>query len=382
MNPLVSAAADSPPTTLHAELRTLIANSRQRLAGAVNAELTRLYWSVGERLRTEVLGGADRAKYGDQLIQRVGEQLAQEFGRGFEAKNLRRMVQFAQAFPQPEIVATLSRQLSWSHFVNLLPLKTEAARQFYASQAATHTWSVRELRQQIERKAFERTELASLQASTPVRAEPVEALGSSPAQVFFKDPYFLDFLGLRQGYDEADLEAAILRQLEAFILELGRGFAFVERQKRMVIDGEDFYLDLLFYHRRLRRLVAIELKLGRFKAAHKGQMELYLKWLDKHERQAGEEAPIGLILCAESSREQVELLQMHKDGITVAEYWTELPPKAELEQHLHQALLEARERLARRGVLLEGARMRNPCARTLAQRKQVAGREPAGLRGL
>ena len=354
MNPLVSAEADSPPTTLHAELRTLITSSRQRLAGAVNAELTRLYWSVGERLRTEVLGGADRAKYGDQLIQRVGEQLAQEFGRGFEAKNLRRMVQFAQAFPQPEFVATLSRQLSWSHFVNLLPLKTEAARQFYASQAATHNWSVRELRQQIERKAFERTELASLQASTPVQAEPVEALGTGPAQVFFKDPYFLDFLGLRQGHDEADLEAAILRQLEAFILELGRGFAFVERQKRMVIDGEDFYLDLLFYHRRLRRLVAIELKLGRFKAAHKGQMELYLKWLDKHERQAGEEAPIGLILCAESSREQVELLQMHKDGITVAEYWTELPPKAELEQHLHQALLEARERLARRGVLLEG----------------------------
>ena len=146
----------------------------------------------------------------------------------------------------------------------------------------------------------------------------------------------------------------MLRQLEAFILELGRGFAFVERQKRLVIDGEDFYLDLLFFHRRLRRLVAIELKLGRFKAAHKGQMELHLKWLDKHERQAGEEPPIGLILCAESSREQVEVLQMHKDGITVAEYWTELPPKAELERQLHAALVEARERLARRGVLLEG----------------------------
>ena len=343
----------APADSLHAELRALIASSRQRLAGAVNAELTRLYWSVGQRLRTEVLGGADRAKYGDQLIQRLGDQLAHEFGRGFEAKNLRRMVQFAQAFPQPEIVATLSRQLSWSHFVNLLPLKTESARQFYASQAATNTWSVRELRHQIERKAFERTELATLQTQTPVQAEPVVAAHTTPAQVF-KDPYFLDFLGLRQGHDEADLEAAILRQLEAFILELGRGFAFVERQKRMVIDGEDFYLDLLFYHRRLRRLVAIELKLGRFKAAHKGQMELYLKWLDQHERQRGEEAPIGLILCAESSREQVELLQMHKDGITVAEYWTELPPKAELEQHLHQALLEARERLARRGVLLGG----------------------------
>ncbi|SDP72497.1 Predicted nuclease of restriction endonuclease-like (RecB) superfamily, DUF1016 family [Rhodoferax sp. OV413] len=349
MSEVLPAAADG----LHAELRALIASSRQRLAGAVNAELTRLYWAVGQRLRTEVLGGADRAKYGDQLINRVGDQLAQEFGRGFEAKNLRRMVQFAQTFPQPEIVATLSRQLSWSHFVNLLPLKTEPARQFYASQAATNTWSVRELRHQIERKAYERAELAALQVPPSTPTEPAFASQTNPALVF-KDPYFLDFLGLRQGHDEADLEDAILRQLEAFILELGRGFAFVERQKRMVIDGEDFYLDLLFYHRRLRRLVAIELKLGRFKAAHKGQMELYLKWLDKHEREPGEEAPIGLILCAESSREQVELLQMHKDGITVAEYWTELPPKAELEQHLHQALLEARERLARRGVLMEG----------------------------
>ena len=230
-----------PADSLHAELRALIASSRQRLAGAVNTELTRLYWSVGERLRTEVLGGADRAHYSEQLMNRVGEQLAQEFGRGFEAKNLRRMVQFAQVFPQPEIVATLSRQLSWSHFVNLLPLKTEQARQFYASQAASQTWSVRELRQQIERKAFERTELAALQSQAPVqtpntvRAEPVEAQSTRPAQVF-KDPYFLDFLGLRQGHDEADLEAAILRQLEAFILELGRGFAFVERQKRMVIE--------------------------------------------------------------------------------------------------------------------------------------------------
>ena len=353
MNPLVSAAADSPPTTLHAELRTLIATSRQRLAGAVNAELTRLYWTVGQRLATEVLDG-ERAQYGSQLLEQLGQQLSQEFGRGFEARNLRRMAKFAQAFPSAEIVSTLSTQLSWSHMVAIVALKNPQARQFYAQQAAQDRWSVRELTHQIERKAFERTELAALQAPPSVQTEPVEALGTSPAQVFFKDPYFLDFLGLRQGHDEADLEAAILRQLEAFILELGRGFAFVERQKRMVIDGEDFYLDLLFYHRRLRRLVAIELKLGRFKAAHKGQMELYLKWLDKHERQAGEEAPIGLILCAESSREQVELQQMHKDGITVAEYWTELPPKAELEQHLHQALLEARERLARRGVLLEG----------------------------
>lgn len=344
MSQVLPTPADSAPTALHAELRALIASSRQRLAGAVNAELTRLYWTVGQRLRTEVLGDA-RASYGTKLIDQLGQQLAHEFGRGFESRNLRRMVKFAEGFPDAAIVSTLSAKLSWSHMVAIVALKAPQARQFYAQQAAQDGWSVRELHHQIERKAFERTEIANTQSAALV---PTDA---APALVF-KDPYFLDFLGLRQGHDEADLESAILRQLEAFILELGRGFAFVERQKRMVIDGDDFYLDLLFYHRRLRRLVAIELKLGRFKAAHKGQMELYLKWLDKHERQPGEEAPIGLILCAESSREQVELLQMHKDGITVAEYWTELPPKAELEQHLHQALLEARERLARRGLLL------------------------------
>ncbi len=341
-----------PATTssgLHAELRALIAGSRQRLAGAVNAELTRLYWTIGQRLNAEVLRG-ERAGYGTQLLDQLGQQLSHEFGRGFETRNLRRMLKFAQVFPDGEILSTLSTELSWSHLVVIIALKTQRARQFYAMQAAQDSWSVRELTQQIDRKAFERSEIASTNASTAMLPVPAEVT----AQVF-KDPYFLDFLGLRQSHDEADLEAAILLQLEAFILELGRGFAFVERQKRMVIDGDDFYLDLLFYHRRLRRLVAIELKLGRFKAAHKGQLELYLKWLDKHERQPGEEAPIGLILCAESSREQVELLQMHKDGITVAEYWTELPPKAELEQHLHQALLEARERLARRGVLLEGS---------------------------
>lgn len=338
-----------PLDPLHTELRGLIATSRQRLAAAVNAELSLLYWRIGQRLATEVLGG-ERAQYGTQLMDRLGERLAGEFGRGFEAKNLRRMVQFAQAFPDAEIVASLMRQLSWTHFLQLLPLKTEPARHFYARQCMAERWSVRELHRQIERKVFERSEIAGAQGTALIAPSADE---TAPA-VVFKDPYFLDFLGLRQGHDEADLETAILRQLEAFILELGRGFAFVERQKRMVIDGDDFYLDLLFFHRRLRRLVAIELKLGRFKAAHKGQMELYLKWLDKYERQPNEEAPIGLILCAESSREQVELLQMHKDGITVAEYWTELPPKAELEHRLHEALVEARERLARRGVLLAG----------------------------
>ena len=340
------------PEALHTELRVLIASSRQRLAGAVNAELTRLYWTVGERLGREVLGG-ERAGYGQRLMQRLGAQLVQEFGRGFEAKNLHRMVQFAQACPDARIVATLSRQLSWSHVVAILPQKSAEARQFYFEHAAQEGWSVRELRQQIERKAFERRAIALAQVGGAAVMSASDASAALAPATVFKDPYFLDFLGLRDGHSEAELETAILRQLESFILELGRGFAFVERQKRMVIDGEDFYLDLLFFHRRLRRLVAVELKLGRFKAAHKGQLELYLAWLNQHERQPGEEAPLGLILCAESSREQVELLQTEKDGITVAEYWTELPPKEELEQRLHQMLVEARERLTQRQVLLE-----------------------------
>ena len=247
------------------------------------------------------------------------------------------MIQFAGQFPEIKIVSTLFTQLSWSHFVTLLPIKNQEAKLYYAQASATQTLGVRELRKQISTKTFERSSIANLQNTS-----------NHPAMHnTFKDPYFLDFLGLQNTYVEKDLEAAILHELEAFILELGKGFAFVERQKRMIIDGEDFHLDLLFYHRNLKRLVAIELKLGKFEARHKGQMELYLKWLDKYEKKEGELPPIGLILCAESSREQIELLEMHKDGIMVAEYWTELPPKKQFEQKIHSILIEARERIAR-----------------------------------
>ena len=231
----------------------------------------------------------------------------------------------------------MARQLSWSHFTILIPIKNTEAKLFYANLAAAGVLGKRELRKQIAIKTFERSSIANLQNT------------SSHPEIYntFKDPCILDFLGLQNTYLEKDLEAAILRELETFILELGHGFAFVERQKRMIIDGEDFHLDLLFYHRNLKRLVAIELKLGKFDAKHKGKMELYLKWLDKYEKKEGELPPVGLILCAESSREQIELLEMHKDGIMVAEYWTELPPKSELEKKIHSILIEAKERIER-----------------------------------
>jgi hypothetical protein len=168
----------------------------------------------------------------------------------------------------------------------------------------------------------------------------------------------LDILGLKENFLEADLEKAILVELEAFILEFGHGFTFVERQKRITIDGDDFRLDLLFFHRDLCRLVAVELKIGKFKPSYKAQMELYLKWLDRYERRENENTPIGLILCTTASREQIELLEMDKTGIAVAEYWTELPPKSEFERKIKEILHEAQERLARREQLPSGERHR------------------------
>ena len=294
------------------------------------------YWQVGKTINEHILNN-QRAEYGKEIVGTVARQLAELYGKSFEERNLRRMMQFADQFSDIEIVSPLATQLSWSHFIEVLKLKNDNARLFYLQKSAEATWSKRELRNQIERKAFERSEIANTQLQNNLEFTDTTGV--------FKDPYFLDFLGLKEGYLEKDLETAILRELETFILELGAGFTFVERQKRIILDGKDFYLDLLFYHRKLKRLIAIELKLGEFKASHKGQMELYLKWLNRYEKQDGENNPIGLILCAEASREQVELLEMHKDGIMVAEYWAELPPKKKLEQKLHAILLEAKQRI-------------------------------------
>lgn len=333
----------SQANNLLRDVKTLIEQGRRQAFSAVNSALTLTYWYVGRRINEEVLQGA-RAEYGQQVVVSLARELVALYGKSFEARNLRRMMQFAQVFPDVEIVVPLARQLSWSHFLALIPLKSYEARLFYARTASESHWSKRELRHQIERKTFERSEIAD----TKLALAEADHLNGN-----FKDPYFLDFLGLKEGYLENELENALLKELELFILELGKGFAFVERQKRMIIDGEDFYLDLLFFHRKLKRLVAIDLKIDRFKAGFKGQMELYLNWLNKYERQEGEEAPIGLILCAEAGSEQVELLNMQKDNIMVAEYWTALPSKGVLEEKLHNALIEVRERLAER-KLLEG----------------------------
>jgi len=276
----------------------------------------------------------------------LSAKLVPECGKGFSARNLARMIKFAQFFPDPKIVSTLSAKLSWSHFVEILQIDSDLAREFYAQMCRMELWSVRTLRHKIDSMMFERTAI-SKKSDFVIKAELATLRESDQmsADLVFKDPYLLSFLQLQDAYLERDLESSILRELESFIMEMGIGFTFVARQKRIILDDADFYLDLLFFHRNLKCLVAIELKLEKFKPDHKGQMELYLKWLNKYERKPGEEEPIGLILCAEKSEEQIELLEMAKSGIRVAQYLTELPSKEILQKKLHEAVNRARMRL-------------------------------------
>lgn len=323
---------------LYADVCSLVSNAKSQLAQSANASLTLMYWKIGERINNELLDG-ERAEYGKQIVVSLARQLTIDFGKSFEEKNLRRMIQFAQVFHDEQIVVSLIRQLSWTHFIALIPIKDELKREFYAVMCQSEGWTVKTLREKIDGMLFERTAISD-KPDELIKTE-LESLRKGEAitpDLVFKSPYFLDFTGLKGMYSERSLEDSLIVSLEHFIMELGNGFSFVERQKRMIIDGEDFYLDLLFYHRKLKRLIAIELKLGKFKAAYKGQMELYLRWLDKNEKQAGEETPLGLILCAEGGKEQIELLQLEKSGIKVAEYLTELPDLKLLKQKLKHEL--------------------------------------------
>jgi len=327
------------------ELRQMINQTREAVASTVNASLTLLYWQVGFRIRTELLQN-ERAEYGQKIVATVSRQLSADYGKGFVEKSLRRMIQFAEVFSEKEIVASLIRQLSWSHFKLLLPIKDAVKRDFYAEMCRIEKWNVRTLQNKIDSMLFERTAL-SKKPDSLIRAE-VDALRKedrlSPDLVF-RDPYFLDFLNLNDRYFEKDLEDAIMRELEQFLLEIGTGFCFLARQKRIIVDNVDFYIDLLLFHRDLNRLIVIELKLGDFKSEYKGQLELYLRWLDKYERRSSELAPMGLILCSGKNQEQIELLELGQTGIHVAEYLTMLPSKEILKDKLHKAIEHARKRL-------------------------------------
>ena len=350
VRPRATAVSASSAKPLLTDVRTLILEARQRVAQTVNARLTLLCWNIGTRIRKDILH-EKRAEYGQAILQSLSAELVAEFGRGYSERNLANMVRFAEVFPDGRILQSLIAQLGWTHFQRIIYLDDPLKRDFYAEMCRLENWDTRTLANKIQSMLFERTAL-SKRPDRLIRQE-LDALRAEDTltpDLVFRDPYLLDFLGLKDTYAEKDLEAAILREMEAFILELGVGFCFVARQKRMQIDHEDYYLDLLFYHRKLRRVVAIDLKLGDFRATDKGQMELYLAWLKRFESEPHDEPPIGLILCAGKNEQHVELLEPGKSGIHVASYWTKALPKAELERKLRDAVRLARARLESRKV--------------------------------
>jgi predicted nuclease of restriction endonuclease-like (RecB) superfamily len=326
---------------LYDDIRQLIDQSRKHVAMQVNQTLVMTYWQIGKIIREKVIG-EQRAQYGAEDLKRLALRLTQQYGTGFSQSGLTRMVKFYGYLPDAAIVATLSQQLSWSHFVEIIKVEDALKRGFYIRMCGEAHWSVRTLRERMDSMLYERTAIAK--QPDIVIENSLTAPQQSP-HLFLKDPYLLDFLDLKDNFTERDLENAILAELERFILEMGSDFAFMSRQKRIHIGGNDYVIDLLFYHRKLRRLVLIELKLGEFKAEYKGQVELYLKWLAKYEQQVGENAPIAIILCSDKDAEVVELLDLEQDNIHVAEYWLQLPPKEILQAKLHNAMMAAKARI-------------------------------------
>ncbi len=327
-----------PQAELINNLKSLIEASRSQIAKSVNQEMTLLYWKIGKMIHEDILK-SERAGYGKQILSTVSKELNSFYGQGFSAPNISRMITLYQEFSDIEIISKLSAKLTWSHFIEILPIQDTLKRNFYAEMCTLDSWSVRTLREKMGKLLYERTVLSQ---------DPHDVIKDSLALVNNKDklnpkiilqnPYILDFLNLPSTYNESTLEQAILDEIQKFLLELGAGFCFVERQKRITVGDNDYYVDLLLYNRYLRRMVAIELKTTKFKPAHKGQMEFYLKWLNKNEKRGDDLPPLGIILCAEKDQQAVEIFDLTDSGIHVAEYWTELPPKSILEQKIHDVM--------------------------------------------
>ncbi len=319
----------------------LIEQARQRVAITINQEMVLLYWNIGKTIKEEIIK-SDRAEYGKQIVHSLSGELTLRYGKGYSVQNLWYMIKLYETYPILQSLLGEFKGLSWTHIINLLPIKDDLKRKFYAILCEKEHWSTRTLQERISSMLYERTALSKLPEKTiEMQLKELKEKDKMTPELVFRDPYVLDFLELSDTYSEKDLEGAILNALEKFILELGKDFYFVARQKRITLDNIDYYMDLVFYHRKLRCFVVIDLKLDKFRAEYKGQMELYLRYLEKYEMDKDENPPVGLILCAEKGKEQIELLFLPKDRINVSEYLTKLPPKELFEKKLHKAILTA-----------------------------------------
>lgn len=335
------------------DIRALIDKARNHFASEYNSTQSLLCWFIGKRIDDEILK-SERAEYGEAMIDSLSKHLTIIYGKGYSRPNLFRMIRFAKTFPNHEIVSTLSRQLSWSHFVLICAIDDHLKRDFYAEMCRVQRWSVRILQKQLNTMLYERTALSKRPESViESQLDQFKITDEMTPDLTFKEPYFLDFIGAHAYNSEEDLENLILNNITDFLQELGTDFCFMARQKRMSTGKKDRYLDLLFFNRRMRRLIAIDLKLGDFDPAYKDQMEWYLNWLDKHERFSHEEKPLGIILCAGKDHDDIEYLEMDKTGIHVAQYLTEMPPKEILESRLRSAIAAAKENHVKKTLLTD-----------------------------
>ncbi len=322
---------------------TLIEKSKKDIVQVINSQMVMTYWNIGKEIFLEEQKGQDRAEYGKEILEGLSKLLTEKYGKGFSSSNLRRMRQFYSIFSDEKICATVSHKFSWSHFVEFIKIDNNVKREFYLTMCANEGWSIRTLKERINSMLYERTAISKKPEETILKELALLSQSKEMSEnLFIKDPYILDFLELKDSYSEKDLESAILGELQNFMLEFGSDFAFLSRQKRIQIGEKDYYLDLLFYHRKMKRLVLIELKLGAFEPQYKGQVELYLKYLNKYEKQEGEQEPIALILCASKENEEIELLGLDNGNIRVSEYWLNLPPRELLEEKLHKAIENAK----------------------------------------
>ena len=320
----------------------IIEQSKRTIAVYLNSEVSMTYWKIGKYIAGE-LDAIGEEKYGSKIVATLSHQLSVRYGKGYTRTAIIRMVKVAREYPDEQIAATLSHQLTWSHFVELIAISDPTKRLFYQQMSILYHWSVRQLRDQEDKMVYERSLIAAKPEDEQVKVLTTVADGDITPDVILKSSYVVDFLGLKRGFSEEELEDAVVEQLEKFIMELGQDFAFLERQKKIPVDSIDYKLDLLFYHRRLHRLLAIDLKLGKFKPEYKGQMELYLKYLKKYEMQPGEEEPIGLLLCSEGNTEHIELLMLDEQNIKVAQYLTILPEKQWFIDKMNRSIAIARE---------------------------------------
>lgn len=322
----------------------IIDQARRHVATYVNVEACLMNWHVGKRIKEDVLYN-QRAEYGKQILKNLSVKLTERYGTGWGTEKLKHCVRSAYLFSEDDIMYAARTQLTWTHLRSLMSLKDSLERQFYMEMCRIEHWDTRTLDEKIDSQLYQRTAI-SQRPEEVIRRELKELREEDTLNpdIVFRSTYFLDMLGLPDVFSEKDLENSILNQLLEFIKELGCDFTFVDRQKRITVDSEDYFIDLLFFHRGLRRLVAIDLKLGKFKPAYEGQMRLYLRYLNKNDRKPWEEEPIGLILCSEGNTEHIQYFMLDDDSdIRVAQYYTELPSKELLADRLQRAIAIARE---------------------------------------